>query len=178
MTDSPGSQPSTSQDEHGNSNTLIVFSTESANTDGDDPPVVDPVTDALAAAIYKVLELLEQKVSERWGTYGISMKVALKLVSESGVEQEMVVPSNEPLMTALENFCEKTGTNMVNMKLVFDGRTVLMGETPESLGMEDGDMVEVTTSSAERPLSSEAVRRAVSQALGSMSVRVFRRSRK
>jgi len=176
MTDSPRSQPSTSQDEHGNSNTLIVFSTESANTD--DPPVVDPVTDALAAAIYKVLELLEQKVSERWGTYGISMKVALKLVSESGVEQEMVVPPNEPLMTALENFCEKTGTNMVNMKLVFDGRTVLMGETPESLGMEDGDMVEVTTSSAERPLSSEAVRRAVSQAIGSMSVRVFRRSRK
>ena len=32
---------------------------------------------------------------------------------------------------------------MVNMKLVFDGRTVLLGETPESLGMEDGDMVEV-----------------------------------
>ena len=48
--------------QHGNSNTLIVFSTESANTDGDDPPMVDPVTDALAAAIYKVLELLEQKV--------------------------------------------------------------------------------------------------------------------
>ena len=30
-----------------------------------------------------------------------------------------------------------------NMKLVFDGETVLLGETPESLGMEDGDMVEV-----------------------------------
>lgn len=30
-----------------------------------------------------------------------------------------------------------------NMKLVFDGRTVLPHETPERLGMEDGDMVEV-----------------------------------
>ena len=29
------------------------------------------------------------------------------------------------------------------MKLVFDGRTVLPHETPERLGMEDGDMVEV-----------------------------------
>ena len=32
---------------------------------------------------------------------------------------------------------------MGNMKLVFDGRTVLLGETPEILAMEDGDMVEV-----------------------------------
>ena len=29
---------------------------------------------------------------------------------------------------------------------MFDGRTVLLGETPESLGMEDGDMVEVSNS--------------------------------
>ena len=39
------------------------------------------------------------------------------------------------------------GTNM--MKLVFDGETVLLGETPESLGMEDGDMVEVRSSASE-----------------------------
>ena len=36
-----------------------------------------------------------------------------------------------------------------NMKLVFDGETVLLGETPESLGMEDGDMVEVRSSASE-----------------------------
>ena len=113
-----------------------------------------------------------------------------QLVSESGVEQEVVVPHNEPVMAALGDFCKKVmaprsrnwgwklearmtiipllkesfnhkvkidapgsfstqqmGTNM--MKLVFDGETVLLGETPESLGMEDGDMVEVRSSASE-----------------------------
>ena len=37
-----------------------MFSAESADTT--DLPVVDPVTDALAAAVYKVLEQLEPKV--------------------------------------------------------------------------------------------------------------------
>ena len=40
-------------------------------------------------------------------------------------------------------------------------------------------LLQVMTSSEERrPLSSDAVRRAVSEALGSMSIRVFRRSGK
>jgi len=176
VTESGGVRLSLSQDQNGNSDTLILFSAESPNI-ADDPPVVDPVTDALAAATYKVLEQLELKVSQLWNTNGIAMKVTLKLVSDSGVEQEIVVPYHEPVVTSLEDYCEKTGTNMVNMKLVFDGRTVLLGETPESLGMEDGDMVEVMTSSGERPLSSEAVRLALSQALSSMSIRVFRKSR-
>ena len=34
-------------------------------------------------------------------------------------------------------------TNLANTQLVFDGWNVLLGETPESMGMEDGDMVEV-----------------------------------
>ena len=46
--------------ENGNNDTLILFSAESPNSN--DPPVVDPITDALAAAIYKVLEQLELKV--------------------------------------------------------------------------------------------------------------------
>jgi len=75
------------------------------------------------------------------------VKVTLKLVSESGFEQEVAVPSDQPVMFALEEYCNKLGTSMVNMKLVFDGRTVLLGKTPESLGMEDGDMVEVVASS-------------------------------
>ena len=60
------SPPSTSRDstppvtENGNNDTLILFSAESPNSN--DPPVVDPITDALAAAIYKVLEQLELKV--------------------------------------------------------------------------------------------------------------------
>ena len=36
----------------------------------------------------------------------------------------------------------------------------------------------MTSSEERRPLSSDAVRRAVSEALGSMSIRVFRRSGK
>ena len=95
----------------------------------------------------------------------------------------MVVPSDQPLMTALEEYCKKVdfrtnsdscelfrifladrhrlsykyftfktslfsqiGTDPLNSQLVFDGWTVLLGETPESLGMDDGDMVEVAKS--------------------------------
>jgi len=168
VTGSRSPRPSLSQDQNGKSSSLNVFSAESADTD--DPSVVDPVTDALAAAVYKVLEQLELKVSELWKNNGTGEKLTLKLVSESGVEQEVVVPHNLPVRDVLEDYCRKRGTNM--MKLVFDGKTVLLGETPKSLGMEDGDMVEVMPSSDERePLSSEAVRRAVSEALGSMSIR-------
>jgi len=144
--ESLGSQPFTSQDQE-------TY-----------PPVVDSVTDALAAAIYHVLEQLDQKVSDLGRRNGKRMKVTMKLVSESGVEQEVVVLSDQPVLAALEEPIEKMG-NFKSMKLVFDGRTVLLGETPESLGMEDGDMVEVVASSGERPLSQDLVRRAVNEAI-------------
>ena len=40
----------------------------------------------------------------------ICANVCPQLVSESGVEQEVVVPHNEPVMAALEDYCKKVMT--------------------------------------------------------------------
>ena len=45
------------QDQRGTRSTPILFSAESPNSS---PPVLDPVTDALAAAVYHVLQQLDQ----------------------------------------------------------------------------------------------------------------------
>jgi len=58
-TESHGLQPSTSQHQKGNRSGQIMLSSE--------PSVVDPVTDALAAAIYHVMEQLGQKVQTSSG---------------------------------------------------------------------------------------------------------------
>ena len=49
-------------------------------------------------------------------------------------------PGNDPKSDCFSQIGE---TNLANTQLVFDGWNVLLGETPESMGMEDGDMVEV-----------------------------------
>merc|ERR1719391_193956 len=158
------SQPSLSQDQNGNRSALILSPGESPNNDSPDP-VVDPVTDALAAAIYHLMEQPWQKVLDHCRRNGSRMKVTLKLVSESGVEQEVLVPYDQPVMAVLDEYCEKIGeTNLANTQLVFDGWNVLLGETPESMGMEDGDMVEVMTSSGQA-VRSEVVRQAIADAL-------------
>mmetsp|Transcript_32443 Transcript_32443/g.44559 ORF Transcript_32443/g.44559 Transcript_32443/m.44559 type:complete len:94 (-) Transcript_32443:108-389(-) len=68
--------------------------------------------------------------------------VSLIVVSQDGAEVHFKIRRNTPLQKLFHSFCQRQGIQETQIKFLYDGRRLRGEQTPSSLGMEDGDMID------------------------------------
>jgi hypothetical protein len=64
-------------------------------------------------------------------------------VTDSNNEVFFKIKRTTPLKKLMDAFCERQGKSPQSVRFLFDGTRVNSDDDPESLGMEDGDTLEV-----------------------------------
>ncbi|OWA53534.1 hypothetical protein BV898_17959 [Hypsibius exemplaris] len=78
------------------------------------------------------------------GGDGDNAAIQLKVVSAEGDEVTFKIKMNTTMGKMKKGYADRKGiTNMGKFRFQFDGRPVQDAETPASLGMEDGDTIDV-----------------------------------
>ena len=71
-----------------------------------------------------------------------SDKLKLCIVSSDGSEVYFCVKPHTRLGKLMDVYCERQGINVNAIRILFDGSRIRENDTPESLGMVDGDMLD------------------------------------
>eukprot|EP01083_Nonionella_stella_P087250 242635_1 len=83
-----------------------------------------------------------------------AQKLKLKVVPGfDDIPQTYRVPTSGPLSKLMQHHCERVGTNTRSVEFKWRGKRLLGAETPDQLGMKDGQMIFVEN--LETPLSIE-----------------------
>ena len=64
-------------------------------------------------------------------------------VTDSNNEVFFKIKRTTPLKKLMDAFCDRQGKSPASVRFLFDGTRVNSDDDPESLGMEDGDTLEV-----------------------------------
>ena len=70
-------------------------------------------------------------------------QLQLKVVDFSGNTLEFKIKSHTALKKLMSTFCERAGLDLQSVRFIFDGQRVNGSDTAHSLGMEEGNVIEV-----------------------------------
>lgn len=70
-----------------------------------------------------------------------SVQLNLK-VTDSTTEIFFKIKSHTPLRKVMDAFCKRTGKDPKALRFLYDGERVTESDTPASLDIQDGDMIE------------------------------------
>lgn len=66
-------------------------------------------------------------------------------VTDSNTDVFFKIKKSTPLKKVMDAFCKRTGKNQANLRFLYDGERVNETDTPESLDISDGDVIEAHT---------------------------------
>lgn len=69
--------------------------------------------------------------------------MSLRAVAQDGTEVAFRVSPNTNLDKLMSAYCSRTGARPDTVRFLYDGQRIGKGVTPDDLGMEDGDIVDV-----------------------------------
>ena len=75
----------------------------------------------------------------------------LKVVTQDGNEIFFKCKMTTPLQKLMNAFCYRSGAGRHSVRFLFDGERMEPTDTPLTLGMEDGDVVDVALNPATPP---------------------------
>ena len=67
----------------------------------------------------------------------------LKVVTQDGNEIFFKCKMTTPLGKLMLAYCQRQGVSLQAVRFLFDGTRINSDQTPEGLGMEDGDVIDV-----------------------------------
>lgn len=105
------------------------------------------------------LEELDEVVEEKEKDLGSTLTLSLSCAGEEKVT--MKVKSKEPFAAFFRSFAENRGVALSSCSFSFDGEKIKPNQTPESLDMEDEDMLEVSApprTTQEAPPAAEEIK--------------------
>ncbi|KAJ3056446.1 Small ubiquitin- modifier 1 [Rhizophlyctis rosea] len=70
--------------------------------------------------------------------------ISLKVTSQDN-EIFFKIKTKTPLKKLMQTYCERQGKQIDQVRFLFDGQRIQAEQTPDELGMEDGDSIEVMT---------------------------------
>ena len=70
-------------------------------------------------------------------------QVNLKVMDSSGNATQFKIKSHTALKKLMSTYCERAGLDFQSVRFTFDGQRVNGSDTAQSLGMEEGDAIEV-----------------------------------
>mmetsp|Transcript_2463 Transcript_2463/g.7807 ORF Transcript_2463/g.7807 Transcript_2463/m.7807 type:complete len:103 (+) Transcript_2463:49-357(+) len=76
------------------------------------------------------------------GSTGGSEHVNLKVIDQHGNEVHFRIRRTTPLRKLMNSYCERQGIDMKSVRFMVDGTFVEDEDTPESLELDDGDIVD------------------------------------
>lgn len=68
--------------------------------------------------------------------------INLKVAMQDGNEIFFKCKPTTPLQKLMNAFCQRQGVNTASVRFLFDGTRLLPTQTPQDLGMEDGDAID------------------------------------
>lgn len=63
-------------------------------------------------------------------------------VTDNQTEVFFRVKRSTPVRRIIDGFCKRTGKDQKSLRFMFDGERINGDDTPQSLGMDDGDAIE------------------------------------
>ena len=128
-------------------------------------------TDVTAAGVLTLAKHAKQKLSIRTTCmdakaaralekeYPVEMTthITLKVATQDGNEIYFKCHETTPLQKLMHVFCNRQGVATNSVRFVFDGNRVNETQTPEQLGMEDGDVIDVMVAQGFLPWSTAPV---------------------
>lgn len=69
-------------------------------------------------------------------------KISFRIVAQDGGEVFFKVRQQTPFIKVFNAYYEKKGLNASTTRFLFDGQRINDGDTPESLGMQDDDVID------------------------------------
>ena len=72
-----------------------------------------------------------------------STHINLQLTDQDGLVEHLNIPKNTPLSKVMSAYCEREIVRLVSKKFIFEGNRINDTDTPTSLGMEEGDGIDV-----------------------------------
>lgn len=66
-------------------------------------------------------------------------------VTDSNTDVFFKIKKSTQLKKVMDAFCKRTGKNQANLRFLYDGERVNETDTPESLDISDGDVIEAHT---------------------------------
>ena len=69
--------------------------------------------------------------------------ISLKVLTRDGNEVYFKCKKKTSLAKLMNAFCQRQGVDQKSVRFLFDGERVRENNTPDELGMEDGDVIDV-----------------------------------
>jgi small ubiquitin-related modifier len=76
------------------------------------------------------------------GDTGTPAQLNLKVVGADGQEVHFKIKSTTPLKRLMAAYCERQKSSPDSLRFLYDGQRLTNDQTPEGLGMEDGDLID------------------------------------
>eukprot|EP00741_Cyanophora_paradoxa_P008255 tig00001278_g7985.t1 len=69
-------------------------------------------------------------------------QIALKVKSQDGNEVHFKIKKSSTLQKLMDAYCQRISQAMGSIRFMFDGQRIQPHQTPEEIGMEDGDEID------------------------------------
>eukprot|EP00729_Bicosta_minor_P008130 gene8130-10044_t len=69
--------------------------------------------------------------------------INLKVMSQDKTEVHFKIKRTTPMLKLKKAYCKRQGIQIDHVRFLFDGDALADGETPDSLEMEDNDLIDV-----------------------------------
>eukprot|EP01017_Pseudomicrothorax_dubius_P010846 TRINITY_DN1393_c0_g1_i1.p1 TRINITY_DN1393_c0_g1~~TRINITY_DN1393_c0_g1_i1.p1 ORF type:complete len:106 (-),score=26.77 TRINITY_DN1393_c0_g1_i1:198-515(-) len=92
---------------------------------------------------YLVQKLKHKSARRMSADAGSGEFLNLKVKSQEGEEVFFKIKKTTAFKKLMEAYCQRQGVNMQNVRFLFDGDRIAETQTPDQLGMENGDEIDV-----------------------------------
>ena len=69
--------------------------------------------------------------------------INVRVSNQNGKEVQFKIKRHTGLKKLMSTYCEKEGLSVQALRFTFDGNRIRDNDTPKTMGMEDGDTIEV-----------------------------------
>lgn len=86
---------------------------------------------------------METRESDTKGDDSPSQNILLKVVDQDSNEVYFKMKKRTPLRKMMDSYCKTKAISQSSVRFVYDGKRVQPDQSPEDLGMQDDDVIDV-----------------------------------